>query len=71
MNLARVFVNDTLAGGAGITLTDSAPEALPLLNAAIAQFQRDLWNRSVPTMMRNGKHPWVCRRSIQIWAWAR
>ena len=52
MNLARVFVNDTLAGGAGITLTDSAPEALPLLNAAIAQFQRDLWNRSVPTMMR-------------------
>lgn len=52
MTLARVFVNDTLAGGAGITLTDSAPEALPLLNSSIAQLQRDLWNRSVPTMIR-------------------
>lgn len=52
MNLARVYVDDTLAAGAGITLTDAAPETLPLLNASIAQMQRDLWNRSVPTMIR-------------------
>jgi len=52
MNLARAYLMDTLGGGSGINFTDSSPEALPLLNAAMAHFQRDLWNRSVPTMVR-------------------
>lgn len=55
---AQVTVGTALTGNGpgvvsgGIVFPDSAPEALPLLNASIAQFQRDLWNRSVPTMVR-------------------
>ncbi len=52
VTLARVYVNDTILSGAGVIFTDNAPFILPLLNSAIAQFQRDLWNRGVSTMVR-------------------
>ena len=52
LNLARAYINDTMNNGAGLIFTDSAPFILPLLNGAIAIYQRDLWNNGVPTMIR-------------------
>ena len=57
LNLVRVFVNDTLAGsnatpGEGRVFTDSAPFIIPMLNASLQAFQRDLENSGVPTMRK-------------------
>jgi hypothetical protein len=52
LNLARTYLNDTVNNGAGLIFTDDQPFILPLINSAIATYQRDLWNRSVPTMIR-------------------
>ena len=56
-NFARVLVNDTFAGktgtaGEGRIFTDDAPFILPLLNEALADFQRRLTNAGVTTIVR-------------------
>lgn len=52
MNLVRVRVNDTFSGitgtpGEGRILTDDNPSTLPMINAALSKYQRDLDNSGV------------------------
>lgn len=54
-NLVRVYVNDTFKGatgtaGEGRIFTDGAPFVIPILNAALSDYQRDLDNSGVPTL---------------------
>lgn len=55
--LVRVYVNDTFKGatgtsGEGRIFTDDAPFVIPILNAAISDYQRDLDNSGVPTFTK-------------------
>lgn len=54
--LARAHLNDTYAGatntpGEGLIFTDDNPSVLPFLNDAIADFQRELHDNSIETLV--------------------
>ncbi len=56
-SLARALVNDTFKGatgtpGEGRVFTDDAPFVLPLLNAALSDYQRELDSASIPTFTK-------------------
>ena len=57
LTLVRVYVNDTFKGatgtaGEGRIYTDDAPWVIPILNASLSDYQRDLDNSGVPTLTK-------------------
>lgn len=53
MNLVRVYQNDWLNSGAGQITTDTSPQTLPTLNAAIRELYRQLRNVGSPSLIRD------------------